>query len=531
MQRTDSQSGGAPQLQALHVSTSKLWLLFGAEVVVFALIRLPLDLSFEAYAFADRGSFLTVCYLVARGGRPAIDFGYPYGLLAALLGEAWFHLFGLTPLASEAAMIVCALAIAWAFARLASAMRLGFVGVTFLAVTFPFTILGCYVSLVYAFEAAVLCNGLAENAANRRSNALALATAACLIKPSMGYLYGLILLMFMLMDARRLGAKTERSLDVRAFVAALVPAVLTGVILVAMLGTAFGFRSLAATLMPASGRAFYRFFGYGSVLYGGQGLLYQPGKIPEYYLFTVAGFWIAGTIWLIVAGARAAWKMTGSLLAGHALGAGHEFVLTCAILHLAFITLFFGGEGSWEYYAYVLVMGAAATSIWSAADARVVAWFAALALMGQTAHVGKAAQAWRTTSPSAQTDGLWASAKERDAWQRVLAVTAGRDTAVITFQGAVAVLFAQFVRPLGAYLVPAESLSSEISGTEQRLREMPTIFAVTSGDYSAALAFFPQFRRMLQERSVILSEPLEGLTFTVYGGRLHGASRSATRAP
>jgi hypothetical protein len=531
VQRTDSQPGGASRLQALHVGTAKLWLLFGTEVIVFALVRLPLDLSFAAYAFADRGSFLTACYLVAHGGRPAIDFGYPYGLLAALLGATWFHLFGLTPIASESAAVLCALAIAWAFARLARAMRLGLVGVIFLAAALPFAILGCYLSLVYAFEAAVLSNALAEQAARRRSSALALVTAACLIKPSMGYPYGLILLLFMIVNSGRSEARPLRSFDLRAFAVALVPVAATGLILVSILGAVFGLRPLLATLLPTSGRAFYRFFGYGSVFHGGRGLLYQPGKIPEYYLSTVAGFWIIGTIWLVVAGARAAWRTTRSLLERRVVGVGEEFVLTCAALHLAFISLFFGGEGSWEYYAYVLVMGAAATSVWGAMEARALASIAALALAGQTAHIAKAVQAWRTTSPSRQTGGLWASTEERQAWQQVLAVTAQRKAAVVTFQGGTAVLFPQFEPPLGAYLVPAESLSSEIAGTEQRLREAPAIFAVTSGDYSAALAFFPQFRRMLQERTAILEEPLEGLTFTVYGSPSHRASGAPIRAP
>jgi hypothetical protein len=520
-----------PEFQAQRISAPKFWLLFSTEVIVFALIRLPLDLSFDAYAFADRGSFLTVCYLIAHGGRPAIDFGYPYGLLAAWLGSSWFKIFGLTPRASEAAMIVCALAIAWAFARLASAMGLGLAGVTFLAASLPFAILGCYVSPIYGFEAATLSNGLAEHASGRRSNALAFAAAACLIKPSMGYLYGSILLMFMLLEARHTDAKSGWPVDVSAFAAELVPAAATGIIAAIVLVTAFGFRSVAETLLPTSGREMYRLVGYGSIFHGGMGLWYQPGKIPEYYLFTVAGFWIAATLWLVAAGARTLWTLSRSTWGLRKIGLGSEFVLTCAILHIAFILMFFGGESSWEYYAFVLVMGVAATSAWSAAAARIVVPIAALALTGQAAHFAKALRAWRTTSPDVRTAGLWASAKERDAWHQVLAATAGRNAAVIAFQGAAAILFPQFEQPLGAYLVPKESLGSEISDVKQRIRRTPMIFAVTSGDYSAALAFFPEFRRLLDERRIVLKAPLEGLTFTVYGDRTDLGPQAAIRAP
>lgn len=505
--------------QAPQRGVLRLWLLFSAETVLFAIIRLPLTLSFNAYAFADRGSFLTVCYLAAHGSRPAVDFGYPYGLLPLALAQSWFHLFGLTPVADEAAMLVCALAGAWGMARFGNAMRLGTIGIVMLVIAFPFAILASYQSLIYALEAAVLCNGLAEQAAGRRASALALATAACLVKPSMGYLYGLVLLLLILYDCRRSGDGAHSGLGWRAALRTIAPAALTGAILIALLGSVYGIRPLLATVTPGSGRAFYRFVGYGSFLTGGRGLWYRPNEGISYYLFTVSGFWIAASIWLVAAGLRAAWKLLRAHRTGHALSAGEEFVFTCAVLHVVFITTFFGWPSSWDYYSYVLVMGAAATSIWSAAAARIVCVLTLLALSGQVAHIEGAANAWRTTAPSPQTAGLWAPPAERDAWQRVLAATTGHNAAVVNFQGSTAVLFAQFERPIGAYLVPKEALESEIARTRERIERSPMIFAVTAGDYSAALAFFPQFRSLLDQREVVLNEPLSELTFTVYGTR------------
>ena len=43
------------------------------------------------------------------------------------------------------------------------------------------------------------------------------------------------------------------------------------------------------------------------------------------------------------------------------------------------------------------------------------------------------------------------------------------------------------------------------------------IFAVTSGPLGYALDFYPQFRRLLDERGAVLNEPLKQATFTVYG--------------
>jgi hypothetical protein len=515
--RSNPLSADALWTQGPRRSALKLWLLFSTELILFAIIRLPLALNFDAYAFADRGSFLTACYLATHGSRPALDFGYPYGLLPVALAHAWFHLFGLTPIANEVAMLVCALAGAWGVARFVSAMRLGTIGLAMVVVAFPFTILPSYQSFIYAFEAAVLCNGLAEQAAGRRASALALATAAALAKPSMGYLYGLVLLLLILLDVLRGRGAAAPGFDWRGALGAIAPAAVIGAILITLLGTMYGAGSMLATVFPGSGRAIYRAMGYGSVFGGGRGLLYLPGGGIGFYLFTIAGFWIVASVWLLASGIRAASRLFSQAHAGRTPGQSEEFVFTCAVLHAVFITVFFGGSTSWEYYSYVLVMGAAATSIWDAFSGRVVAGLTLLALTGHLAHLEKAVSAWRTTAPDSRTAGLWAPAAERDAWLRVLAVTSRHTAAVLTFQGCAAILFAQFDRPTGVYLVPGESLASEVLSAEQRLRQAPMVFAVTGGDYSAALAFFPQLRTLLEQRTIVLNEPLDGLTFTVYG--------------
>ena len=125
--------------QAPRRSPLLLSLLFGAETLLLALVRWPTDLNFDANAFGDRGDFLTICYLVRHGSRPAIDFGYHWGLLPIMLGQGWYAMFGATPLANNAAMVVCALALAWGMARLAAALRLGLLGVVFLVIALPFT--------------------------------------------------------------------------------------------------------------------------------------------------------------------------------------------------------------------------------------------------------------------------------------------------------------------------------------------------------------------------------------------------------
>ena len=62
-------------------SQLSLFAVFASELTILAIVRLPQNLYFGSFAFCDPGSNLTLRFLVAHGYRPAVDFGYPYGLL------------------------------------------------------------------------------------------------------------------------------------------------------------------------------------------------------------------------------------------------------------------------------------------------------------------------------------------------------------------------------------------------------------------------------------------------------------------
>ncbi len=76
--------------------------LFGTEVILIQAICIPFSLNFDVWAFNDSGANLTVQYLVRNGYRPAIDFGYSYGLLPMLLDRLWFSFVGASPAACAA---------------------------------------------------------------------------------------------------------------------------------------------------------------------------------------------------------------------------------------------------------------------------------------------------------------------------------------------------------------------------------------------------------------------------------------------
>ena len=370
--------------------------LFGVETLAYAMFRLPTDLGFDANAFGDRGDFLSISYLVAHGSRPAIDFGYHWGLVPIMLARFWFALFGATVQANEAIMVVCALLVAIGIARMAAALRLGTLGIVLLVVALPFAF--PTFTLTYALEAALLSNALAEQAAQRRSTALALATAACFVNPSMAYLYGFVLLLGLLWESRRphdndvsADNAADASIDWSNVFRTITPAAITGALLIVILSAVYGPLALAKTILPLAGMAAHRNQASGFFHGVGRDFWYQPRLGLPYYLFSVVGFWIAATLWLIVAGLRAGRKLLSAPRAREIFRAADEFILTCAILHVTFVTVFFGSEVSWRYYCYILVMGVAATSIRDPQSARLAGLLAVMALLGNVSHFAQIA--------------------------------------------------------------------------------------------------------------------------------------------
>ena len=481
-----------------------LCLLLGAETLAYAIFRLPTDLGFDANAFGDRGDFLSIAYLVGHGSRPAIDFGYHWGLVPILLAQAWFALFGATVQANEAIMVICALMVAIGMARMAAALRLGNLGVGLLVVALPFAF--PTFTLTYALEAALLSNALAEQAAQRRSTALALVTVTCFVNPSMAYLYGFVLLLELLWARRRTdipgGFSTSSggfSTDWRGIFRAVMPAGITGAMLILILSAVYGPLALAKTILPLAGMAAHRNQASGFFRGVGRDFWYQPQQGLPFYLFTVVGFWIAASLWLIVAGLRALGRLLSAPRAD--TSAADELVLTCAILHVTFVTVFFGSEVSWRYYCYILVMGAAASSIRDLLSARIAIALAAMALLGNLSHFAQISDQWRTTSPSRVTAGMWASPEEVQEWEQVQRAVGDNSTGnralVLSAMGCAPLLSARFQPPFANHFTPGELMPDQLARLMRQIDLAQRIVVVTSPGFGNMLVWWPDIQHAL----------------------------------
>ena len=503
-------------------SRSAWWLgcLFGVETLAYAIFRLPTDLGFDANAFGDRGDFLSISYLVAHGSRPAIDFGYHWGLVPIMLARFWFALFGATVQANEAIMVVCALLVAIGIARMAAALRLGTLGIVLLVVALPFAF--PTFTLTYALEAALLSNALAEQAAQRRSTALALATAACFVNPSMAFLYGFVLLLGLLWESRQphhndvsADNAADSSIDWSNVSRTVTPAAITGALLIVILSAVYGPLALAKTILPLAGMAAHRNQASGFFHGVGRDFWYQPRLGLPYYLFSVVGFWIAATLWLIVAGLRAGRRLLSARRGRDIFRAADEFILTCAILHVTFVTVFFGSEVSWRYYCYILVMGVAATSIRDPQSARLAGLLAVMALLGNVSHFAQIAGQWRTTAPSPVTAGMWASSEEVQEWEQVQRAIDGHRALLLTAMGCGPLLSAHFEPPFANHFTPGELMPDQLARLMLQIDGAQRIVVVVSSGFGNMLVWWPDIQHALDSHELLW----KGESFAVYGAR------------
>jgi hypothetical protein len=558
------------------VSVLTLWTVYSLEVLAIAILRIPHELSLFMFAFGDRGSWLVVQYLVAHGYRPTIDFGFPYGLLPIIFGRAWFAIFGLTPMAFDAAMVVGGLAMAFGMARLANAMRLNRGGQILVIVALPIAIQSGFPSLSHLLEAVLLCLAIGEHAQANRGTALALTTAACFAKAALGYLYGFLLILLIVAACwRRDEANARARFNWVALRRTLMPAIITGLLMLAIVGAVFGARPLITSLLPLNGMKIYHSLHFGFFTPWSR-TFWDPRVVPiAIYFATPAPFWLGSTIWLAIAGLFAGCNLlrqnqslwhwpagsspsapaqasqqfpssqsaypqannetciAASGAASHDFASGQsvrarpseetivarrrdEIIFCCAVLQTLFVLRFFGPPLSWTYYPYLVVMGVAAASTMNYiavmrvaaestinyAASRVTMALTALALVAQIVALTVAATEWKSTAPTSIAAGLWADANERAEWSTVTRLIAGHRTVAVGVAGAASILFPDFEKPVGAYLVRDEVTPSEVARTIGRIKAADLVVRPASESIGDPISFWPEMTRTLDNLQV-----------------------------
>jgi hypothetical protein len=420
-----------------------LFLVFSFELIAISIARLPNSMAFNTFAFFDQGANLTLQYLLSKGLRPAIDFGYAYGLLPVIFGRVWFAIFSATPRAYQLAMEVFAVLTAWALAKILAQLKIGYIGLALTIVTLGYAYQATYTNFAHGIEAVLISHAVAEQASGRRANALLLASLAVFTKPAMGFFYSLLLVILIIRDL------VSHDFSMRRWLIAFAPTMIVFVSLALVLTYIYGATTIIHTLLPTEGAVAYRALNYGIT---GEGTnLWDPKGLPwSFYLVDVSGFLIAGTIFLFSA---AAYQLGQIFLRNSSLEFRGEILLTCAFLHLAFLAFFFGSQWSWMYYSYLLVIGCAIAAELGNTSRRIGLVLCAVALFSWTDVVYWNYRWWRTTEPDSSTAGLWAPSDERAEWLSVIAKARGHKAVLLDRQGAAELLFPGFEDPVSLFLL------------------------------------------------------------------------------
>lgn len=471
----------------INAGTGRFWvlfLLFSLELTALMVARLPQTMRFENFAFCDQGANLTLQHLIANGYRPGIDFGYHYGLLPVLLARGWFAIFGASPLAYQLAMLACNLLFALALAKVSIRLRVHRLGLAFLIVTLGIAFQSSYPNLAQAIEAVLLSLALAAQAGRSRSLALALATASIFAKPSMGYVYSFVLVMLIVRDQTRKGFNPRRLLP------PLAPAAITFLALAMILGIAYGGTVLLDTVFPLKGAAAYRSLNFG-LLGSGRAFWDLSGKPSIQYFVSPAGFWIASGVFLVVAGLL----LLRSVAVNESPLLGAEIIVTCAILHLAFLAFFFGNQWSWIYYSYLPIIGCAIALNFGPTWRLIGFGICVVAILSWSGTAYWLSEQWQTTSLDASAGRLWTTSDESIEWTRVLRMTHNKNTAVIDGMGAAELLFPDLESPVSLFLVRGLMTPSEIARKNLQLSTAEMVIAPIQSGPCDGVAEVAEFNR------------------------------------
>src|SRR5437879_5046548 len=148
----------------------------------------------------------------------------------------------------------------------------------------------------------------------------------------------------------------------------------------------------------------------------GRGFWHPSGVKPTYYLGTVAGFWILGTVSLCCFAIADGWHM----IRHNDRGITREMVCYCAALHFIFIFVLFGSGWSWFYYFYVLLVGLAIAAGRSKLRASILLALCLFLLLGYKTSLAAAYEGWMVRRPTQDAAHLWLTTDESREWSHAL---------------------------------------------------------------------------------------------------------------
>jgi|GEM_PF-1085774 len=424
---TPRQDGGQPL--SVHTKppaepTWTPWKLLVAIVGVLILVQifeLPKIADWSLFAFYDPGTAFKGDVLISAGLKPGIDFGYTHGLASLIFAHWALKFFGRNPTGYIITTALLEMAMAGAITLFMRSIKASRMAVAWLLCALPLAIMPAYLTLTHPLEAALLLWAIALQASGNRRMALLLCTVCLFVKPSMGYVYGLLLLILIFWDYIQQGE------SIAYLWKQIWPSILGGVIMVLGCIWQFGLRSLLLTIVPITGLRTYTDTHFGFLFGRGQRFWSPEYHGLLYYLITPAGIWLALLIVIL-------WQLPRLLMQfrSHLPGPRMETLVCLGVMQLAFVFGFYGWRHSWEYYSYMPVLFMAGLLTLTKGNRRWVKVLCIAAIVAQGTNLAIAGSGWFIKLRNRQTGGLWAYPRQLHEWQHVVQLTYGQPTLVLS---------------------------------------------------------------------------------------------------
>jgi hypothetical protein len=331
------------------------FLVLAAFCLVLFGVNLSSNLSHTHYVWSDAGSGIHSAKLVAEGKVPWVDFSYNYGCASLWLSVGWLSCFGYTPIAYLALNIVCTFLICWGITRLVTFLQWPLLIRLFVIACVPFQFGFVTHNTAASVEIVLLIHFVVEFLKRRYAIALVLATMTLFFKPGLAYFAGFILLLDML---RNRNGQTIPDL-LKTLGKNILPALAVFMFYSILVSSIWGVTVLIESLFPFSAMMSYKEYHFG---FFGQGRSFWfPEKeniwyLLRYYLFSSAGIWIAGSLYLFFQLAKTLIVWWG----GGSITLQHRCILICGLLLLSFLAFLIAGPWSFGYTYYLVVFGVAA---------------------------------------------------------------------------------------------------------------------------------------------------------------------------
>jgi hypothetical protein len=465
----------------LHLSR-RPWLLFGFTSLLLALqlLYLPQNLNFTAFAFGEPGANLSTAYMVRHGMHPNVDFGHVYGLLGLLFADVWFRIAGLTPMAYWAGILVIELAMCAVLAEFIVAAELPGLSIFLLFVSFPIFVWVNYFNFAHAIEALCLMAAVTAHLKGRYGVALAAAAAAVFARPALGYVYGFVLLCFLML-------KIFRAHSLKLSV--LVLPICTTACLAVALAWRFGVTSLIRTVLPITGVANYRALGYGFFKQGLAFWLPSPFNL-RFYLDT-PGFWLLVNTSLLLLGPLAVLRARDA--APESLRR-HKSEVLGAVSAVIFVWIFFAFAhqytGSWILYLWLAVWAVSLLTEFFPKYVVAIALLSLIALNADRHQILGSLPQWSTTKVSRLFPHTLSSRNEDEQIKEILSAVQGHRTLVLTHAGAIPLLHDGLGEPLAEFFLPSEVLPGDELRLKSALGTAEMVIVPTPPWYSPDTEFF-----------------------------------------